>query len=811
MDAARLPQPLSLDGNVSENFKRFKQAFEIYLVAAEKDNKKDEIKIALLLNSIGEEAVQIYNNFKLSDEEKKRYNKVMEEFEKYFNPKANVVYERFKFYKKKQLEGEPFDNFLQELRKLVKTCNFTDADEMVRDRVVLGIYDKGLQEKLLSQEELTMERSMEICRAFEATKTRCKDVQESVDKKVEVVRKKFGFQKKNDEKHTNKNKDVFRKEEFKCKRCLKRHKYKECPAYGKVCNNCKKYNHFTIACKAKSVYTVKTDIEGSEEEYTVGLVKIGQVRQKGERKEWIETIEVENNPVEFKIDTGAEVNILPKEGIKSWKKQKMEKTGIILEAYGGKKYKPIGIVNMNCRFKHIVKNISFVIVDIKSKPTLGLEACELFELVKLASINIIDEIKSKEMFVKTYPKLFEGLGRIKSKVGFKINPEVPKNKLDELCKREIIQEVEENNCDWVSNLVIVEKPDGTIRLCIDPMDLNKAIVREHFLIPTLDEITAKLSGKNIYTVLDFKDGYYQLELNDECSNVCAFNTPYGTYKFKRLPFGLACAPEIFQKINYKLFGQIEGVVVYFDDLLIMAENEKEHDEILNKVMKIATENEIKFNKNKIQFKQTNVKYLGHHFNKDGMSIDKDASQDGLGCVLLQEKKPVAFASRALTEAERKYPQIEKEFLAIVFACIKFHQYIYGRQVEVISDHKPLEVIINQNIDKIKSIRIQRLRLKLLKYSITVKYVPGKELLIADYLSRNYLKHKGKEELDEVKNIVHRIIHNISISDERKELIRQVIKDEKTLKQVKSFNRFGWPKEQKQFSTELQQYFAIDYT
>lgn len=123
----------------------------------------------------------------------------------------------------------------------------------------------------------------------------------------------------------------------------------------------------------------------------------------------------------------------------------------------------------------------------------------------------------------------------------------------------------------MSNLVVVEKPDGSIRLCLDPQDLNRAIRRDHVLIPKVEELVSKLCNKTVFTVLDLKDGFFQIELDEESTDLCTFSTPFGCYKFLRLPMGLSCAPEIFQKRNEANFSDIEGVLIYFDDLLIAAE------------------------------------------------------------------------------------------------------------------------------------------------------------------------------------------------------------------------------------------------
>ena len=99
---------------------------------------------------------------------------------------------------------------------------------------------------------------------------------------------------------------------------------------------------------------------------------------------------------------------------------------------------------------------------------------------------------------------------------------------------------------------------------------------------------------------------------------------------------------------------------------------------------------------------------------------------------MQQDRPVAFASRALTEAEQNYSHIEKEMLAICFACQKFHQYIYGKSIDVHSEHRPLESILKKPIGK-ASPRLQRMMLQLQRYTLNVRYVPGTLMYVADTL------------------------------------------------------------------------------
>ena len=109
---------------------------------------------------------------------------------------------------------------------------------------------------------------------------------------------------------------------------------------------------------------------------------------------------------------------------------------------------------------------------------------------------------------------------------------------------------------------------------------------------------------------------------------------------------------------------------------------------------------------------------------------------------MQNDQPVEYASRALTQAEKNWAQIEKEMLAVVYGLERFNQYTYGRPIEVINDHKPLEIILKKPLSQATR-RIQSLMMKLFRYDVNFKYEPGKTLLIADTLSRAFLKENDK--------------------------------------------------------------------
>ncbi|GBN72161.1 Uncharacterized protein K02A2.6 [Araneus ventricosus] len=329
----------------------------------------------------------------------------------------------------------------------------------------------------------------------------------------------------------------------------------------------------------------------------------------------------------------------------------MRKCNVVLKAFGGATIKPVGSISLNCSVDNLNCVIDFIIMaNPLVRPLLGFNECVKFDLIHFVNdIEIPNKNKldlymnvsfiSKDEFIQNNVELFEGEGKFKGTCKITIKNDVtpvvrpprrvpltvkPKLelKLKESEAQGIIAKVDQLK-EWVSNIVIIEKANGTIRICLDPQDVNKAIKREHVLIHTIEEFLPKLTNKSVYSVLDLKDGFFQIPLDVKSSELCTFSTLFGCYKFLRLSMGISCAPEIFQKRKQENFGDIQGVLIYFDDLLIAANSIKEHDEILAKVVHIAKYFNIKFNKNKVQFRVSEFKYLGHVFNVAGMRPDPE--------------------------------------------------------------------------------------------------------------------------------------------------------------------------------------------
>ena len=192
-------------------------------------------------------------------------------------------------------------------------------------------------------------------------------------------------------------------------------------------------------------------------------------------------------------------------------------------------------------------------------------------------------------------------------------------KLDKLLEQNIIVPVTEPT-DWVSSLAYSWKADGDLRTCLNPTHLNKAIRWDHYRTPTLEEITHELAGSTKFTKVDGSSSYYCIVLDYESSLLTTFNTHRGRFRFVHLPFGLACAQDIFQRMMDQILDRCEGVIGITDDIIIHGKDDAEHDRRLHKFMKVAREHGLVLNK-KCEVKSNSVKFFGCVYDKHGAHPD----------------------------------------------------------------------------------------------------------------------------------------------------------------------------------------------
>ena len=167
-------------------------------------------------------------------------------------------------------------------------------------------------------------------------------------------------------------------------------------------------------------------------------------------------------------------------------------------------------------------------------------------------------------------------------------------------------------------MVVNEKRSGKLRICIDPQDLNKALRREHYQLPTQQEITSRLTDAKFISKLNANCGFWQMPLDEESSYLTTFNTPFGRYHFTVIPFGVVFAQEVFHKTVHKKFHDLPRCETDIDGILIWGRTLEEHDHNLERVLNRVTDINMTLSKDKCQFRQTKITYLGETLTAHGV-------------------------------------------------------------------------------------------------------------------------------------------------------------------------------------------------
>ncbi|XP_026737908.1 uncharacterized protein LOC113501095 isoform X1 [Trichoplusia ni] len=243
-----LKPPTGLKNLSMEEYKKFMQRFEIYRLASGAKNETSEVQTALLLHCMGEEAQDIHATFDFEENEAYNYEKVIKKFNEYFIPRKNESVNSHLFFTRNQKENETFDSFFTDIKKLSVECEFGNlSDRMLRDKIVTGIIDKRLKDRLLRESDLTLSKAIQICKAAELAEEQVKKIanEPGMSNAVQSIKKKNVNQDK------NKKRDGQKEKKFDCSRCGFQHSERKCPAYGKKCKKCGKMNHFARKCRAR--------------------------------------------------------------------------------------------------------------------------------------------------------------------------------------------------------------------------------------------------------------------------------------------------------------------------------------------------------------------------------------------------------------------------------------------------------------------------------------------------------------------------------------------------------------------------------
>ncbi|XP_062603293.1 uncharacterized protein K02A2.6-like [Saccostrea cucullata] len=583
MELCGIPPPIMdwSSSNLREAWKKFEQHVKLIFAGPLKE-KNEEEQVSYLLLWIGEKGRDIYNTFPaFSNDDMKKLQPHYDRFLRYVQPKLNPIFARYKF--NNEVQGtNTFDQFVTKLKLLARDCNFSDAEEMIRDRIVFGIQSEKIREKLINVgEALTLDKAVQIAQAYEYSQEQLKLMgQQSVH--IQALSKSTPHTHSPAERGAVGDHPTRRRRDPLCQRLRQSFRLPRRRSHAKSAESDMelrilvrhKVRGATIATSGTTspVCVVR---DPNVEHYQAFInIKLGP----------------NHKEVRFKVDTGSQVNILPESlYIDLAPYHTLGKSKIKLFAYNGHSVHPIGYSVIQSNLKGKDYSIEYQVVQTHSHPILGLRACLDLGIVHLTYSIVKVMPFSKSHVLSQYSDVFHGIGLFAGECTFQVDPNVRpvvnpprkvpvalrdklKVELDRMESAQIITKVTEPTA-WVNSLVVTTKPaSGKLRVCLDPMELNKAIMRPHYPMRTLDDILPQVSGAKYFSKLDASSGYWTVGLSRESSLLTTFNTPFGRYRYLRLPFGLKNSQDIFQQKIDQCFEGMSGVAAIVDDILVYGQD-----------------------------------------------------------------------------------------------------------------------------------------------------------------------------------------------------------------------------------------------
>ncbi|KAJ8885095.1 hypothetical protein PR048_011291 [Dryococelus australis] len=675
----KLPKHLSLsEYGMPVVWKLWIQQFEWYAIATNLESKT--------------QAVQA---------ESKNLSLIKTKFDAYFAPKTIITYKRYLFNKITQAEVQPFDDFLTSVINQGNKCEFGELyNSLLRDKIVVGVCSDTVREKLPAEKELMFDKTVKICRASEITKLQVSAMRGDTLPSMHAIHISH-------KKILSESQDTDFKTRNKCPKCgynLQR----TCSAVGKECKKCDKWE------------TGQTPELSSSETFFPSYSDIHH-----KKLDWIEKLTLLNgNSVSFKLDTGAQCNFLSsliaQRALITIRPSKTK----LLVSFSKDSVPVLGKADVKVfTNKNMPYLVTFLIVDKGHQCILG-----FLKRIETAIFNgeVFDGIGCLKAFAYDMdlidqPNLYIYPPR---RVPYSI-PDKVKEELDSMVQNDVIELITEPT-PAVSPMVVVHKIEK----------------RRHFPLQIIEEIAARLKGSKYFTLLDYTKGFWQIKVTDRISQYLTFDIPWGRYKCKRLPFGLASAPEIFQQIICHTLHGIKGAECSVDDILLHAESINELGAITEIVILLGMINYLlkfipRVAERSAPLRKLLEKDAAWHWElkqENAFEDLKDNLNHSMASVLLQENHSVFYASKALTKTQQNYSQIEIEAFAMLPACKKFHEYIWGNQeVTIETDHKPLEAIFKKPLHDSPA-RLHKIQFEILPYNPTIGYKKGSELYIADTLS-----------------------------------------------------------------------------
>ncbi|XP_053691543.1 uncharacterized protein K02A2.6-like [Sabethes cyaneus] len=640
------------------------------MFAKDRVTKYRKIKRSKMLHFGGPQLQKVFKSLEGTEEfplvmiEKRWYDVAVDRLDAYFKPRRQDVLERHKLRNMKQEVHESFSHYILRLRQQLMDCGLEKYAREVRnvleeimliDVIVEGCNLPELRRKILEKDQSLSDIEV-LGTSLESVRLQEKELKTGINNdsggQTEICKMKTW--KSRGERQQRRimkriipglHKTVRKEFEIVCYGCGKYGhiaKAPSCPAKDQHCRRCRKVGHFEKVCRKRTssphatVFPKKVQII-EEIDHTILNQKQDTVSTEAEKKVYytfhtgnqtnVFQCKIGGAPAEVFIDSGSDVNILTMQTWEALKAQKVvvsrcqKGSNMILKAYGTSE--PLTVLGTFDAIVEIGKRSTeskfFVVVD-GQRNLLGDVTSKKLGVLKIG-FEVNQVMNSSDVKCTPFPKILGVQVRVLMDPHvvpiFQPLRQVPihlenavTEKLEELLKRDII-EVKKGPATWVSPLVVASKANGSIRLCVDLRRVNQAVIRDRHPMPVIEDVLARIGKGKIWSVLDVMDVFFLLELDEDTKDIMTFITHRGLYRFKRLPFGLVSAPEIFQRTMDEILADCEGAYWYLDDVGVEGSTIEEHDLRLNKVLKRFKEKGVVLNWDKCKIRVTEFEFLGY--------------------------------------------------------------------------------------------------------------------------------------------------------------------------------------------------------
>ena len=625
----------------SDSIKSYLERVTLYFTA---NGIEDDRKVPILLSSIGSSTYTTLSDL-LAPETPgtKTYVEISTKLKDHFLPKRSTIAERFHFHKRDQAAGESVAEYDAALRKLAVNCKFgTNLQDTLRDRFVCGLRHEAIQRRLLSESTLTYATATETARAMEAA-----DKDTRAFRKPDLSVQKLGKGRIQKSKPQTAPAKHNRDQQQSCYRCGRsNHVPSECKFKDAQCHACGKTGHIASVCRSKTSssskkQTSKTHLlqkaEQSPEESSDEDFKIHTLGKRSPDPIVVQ-LQLNGKVLDMEVDTGAALSVISESTRREvFPNDTLLPSNLILKTYTDERMEVTGTLNMRVTYGSQKKKLVLVVVAGDGPSLLGRNWLKYLRLdwsnifaVRTARMSLVDNLLEKHK-----PLFSDELGSVEPFTAslqiqpdatprfFKPRPvpyaikEAVSQEISRLEEQGIISPV--SYSQWAAPIVVVPKKDGRFRLCGDyKVTVNQALDIEEYPLPTPEELFSTLSGGKVFSKLDLSQAYLQIPVDESSKPYLTVNTQRGLYVYNRLPFGVASAPAIFQRIMDTVLQGIGGVACYIDDILVSSPDEESHTRILQEVFNRLDKHGFRLKKEKCEFLMSSIEYLGHRVDEHGI-------------------------------------------------------------------------------------------------------------------------------------------------------------------------------------------------